>query len=241
MNKSLRDALNKIESHEFAAEVNVASDLSTVRRIIQANQTIKKLRRMCEENASTIKEVLENVRRLAACAVDPRYESRWDVALTVYLVLLQGVDERCALLAATMVLRAPQTWWAGRMALGTLDRSSRKQRINTHDLTTLPSFDVEGPHQARFERYPRLVSTLSNASESVALFSLPSEAIPWPIEPAVVIRRNNGEPNPVQLFNTRPPLSGEWENVLGSGYQESTDTQDALDKPPVEFSGVSSK
>jgi hypothetical protein len=106
-----------LESHEFSAEINVYSDLRSIEKGILSNQKVAALIKLCLENTiNALEEIFERISNLTNMSIDPRYESPWDAALAAYLIVLQSVDRYSALLAANIVSRAPQTWWAGKIS-----------------------------------------------------------------------------------------------------------------------------
>lgn len=112
---TLKEATQEIESHEFVARVNVASDFRTFLRAVAEQKVIHVLSQ--ELAASENRQyVLNRVLELSRRKVDLRYENPWDTALTAYVWLLNVKDWDLAKIAAEAAARAPQCWWATKMA-----------------------------------------------------------------------------------------------------------------------------
>lgn len=123
--EGLRVILDRVESHEVAAQVGLASSLhdavAAVRRIPEARE----LSIACEEFGG-IEAVLRRLERLARTEVDLRYEHPYDVAMLIYLDVLNEKKPALAVAAAGTVLRARSVWWAGHMSARLVsDRLSR--------------------------------------------------------------------------------------------------------------------
>jgi hypothetical protein len=111
----IREAMQEIESHEFAARLNVASDFRT---FIQAAKSQEAVLTLWQELDSPEKcqQVLYRVFELSRQRVDPRYENPWDTALAVYVWLISSKDLDLARMAAEVAAQAPQCWWATKIS-----------------------------------------------------------------------------------------------------------------------------
>lgn len=109
---SLRDILPVIESHEFAARLNVASDFNTFSAAMAAEESFQAMRRELALADRIAERVLELLRR----RVDVRYENPWDAAIAAYLLALCTSKPELAELVAANVLQASQLWWATKIA-----------------------------------------------------------------------------------------------------------------------------
>ena len=109
------EAMHTIESPEFAAYANVASDFRTFVRAVSKHDAPQTLRKALHAPAQRL-AVLRRVHALVRQDIDARYENPWDTALTVYLLLMSVQDLALAHLAAGEVMHAPQCWWAMKMA-----------------------------------------------------------------------------------------------------------------------------
>ncbi len=144
-----------LESHEFNAEINIYSDLKSAEKGIVSNNKVATLKKLCWENPLKISgEIIERVRNLVKIPVDPRYESPWDVALSAYLLVLQSIDYNLALLAANIVSKAPQTWWADKISnrLLTEERLSINSAYDIKELnrSTSSLYDSSASHSLIF-------------------------------------------------------------------------------------------
>jgi hypothetical protein len=112
---TLDEVMKEIESHAFAARVNVASDLRTFLRAAQAERSVNDL---LEELDSPEKRpaVLSKIYELTQRQVDPRYENPWDTALAVYVWAMSVRDSDLATIAAEAAAQAPQCWWAAKLS-----------------------------------------------------------------------------------------------------------------------------
>ncbi len=126
--------LDTLESHEFAASVNVTSNLDRAHAIIRASEPVDRLVAACKIEPSAVNQVLNRTKRLVGLQVDFRYESPWDIALTAHLLLLKALDQDAFELGIAFVQRAPQTWWARRTISEGLARANPNPDIvlNVH-------------------------------------------------------------------------------------------------------------
>ena len=85
---SLRDITAQIESHEFAAYVNVASNLETFLYAVMDQNATQKLRSGLDGPENQV-EILWRVFCLCRQSIDPRYAHPWDTPLAVYVWLLR--------------------------------------------------------------------------------------------------------------------------------------------------------
>jgi hypothetical protein len=113
-----------IESHEFAATVNLASDFKTFVRILESEKPVQELAREIQSTKER-EAVWARIRTLVQDQGEEGYEHPWDAALAAYLWLLANTDARLANLAAATIAAAPRCWWARNMAEAILspDRS----------------------------------------------------------------------------------------------------------------------
>ena len=119
---TFEEALHDIESHEFAAHVNLASDLATFLRIANDHESVRTLLSGIV-SIDRQKHLLSEVLRLSRLEVDIRYENPWDSALAVFLWVLSLRSPRLAPVAAEATIQTRQCWWALRVAHGILRES----------------------------------------------------------------------------------------------------------------------
>jgi hypothetical protein len=96
-----------IESHEFAAVVNLASDWKTFARIVGSEKAIQDLAGELGD-AGVRAAVSERIRTLVKDPGDAGCERPWDAALAAYLWLLSARDEPLARIAAEEIAAAPR-------------------------------------------------------------------------------------------------------------------------------------
>jgi len=112
---SLDELFNGIESHRFSALVNVASNLKTFLRALDAQPEIRQLA-VAMSSPEVRASVLVRVTELAGKDFDPDYENPWDSALAAYLWLLSRTDAEGAALAAARIGTCFRCWWANKVA-----------------------------------------------------------------------------------------------------------------------------
>jgi hypothetical protein len=104
-----------LESHEFSAMVNLASDFRTFIRILGAQSAVQSL---CEEmrNPDVRTAVHERALSLVQDEGEAGYEHPWDSALAAYLWLLCSTDAELATILAGKIAPSRGCWWARKMA-----------------------------------------------------------------------------------------------------------------------------
>ena len=111
----LDELFKAIESHEFSAIVNLASDVKTFERILSSEIPLRELTQQMR-NAEVRTAAYQRALALVADRGEEGHEHRWDSALAAYLWLLADTDVSLARLVATRVAAAPGCWWARKMA-----------------------------------------------------------------------------------------------------------------------------
>ena len=112
---SIAKLCDVIESHEMAAEVNVASDLRTVIEIVRMNPIVRELGEQLKK-PGVAGRFLSRIFTLREQATDVRYENPNDTALFIYMWLLQRYNRFLALMASATICRVPNLWWAAKFA-----------------------------------------------------------------------------------------------------------------------------
>lgn len=116
---TFEEALFDIRGHEFAARLGVASDLRTFLRAAgkqDSVQTIFDEMSSGETSEESQRHVLCEILRLSRLRVDFRFQNPWDSALAALVWALSRVNLPLARLAVEAVMKAPQCWWAPRVA-----------------------------------------------------------------------------------------------------------------------------
>jgi hypothetical protein len=104
-----------LESPEFAAVVNLASDWKTFARIPGSEHSVQDLAGEMSD-AGVRAAVCERIFALVADHGEEGCEHSWDAALAAYLWLLAAKDAPLARSAAAKIAEAPRCWWAGKAA-----------------------------------------------------------------------------------------------------------------------------
>jgi hypothetical protein len=104
-----------IESHEFAAIVNLASDWKTFARILGSEKAVQDLAGEMSD-AGVWEAVCERVLALVPDHGEEGCEHPRDAALAAYLWLLAAKDAPLARSAAAKIAEAPRCWWARKAA-----------------------------------------------------------------------------------------------------------------------------
>jgi hypothetical protein len=111
----LEDFFTALESHEFSAIVNLASDFQTFVDILAAEKPVQDLA-VEVRSPEARSAVCERALTLAKDQGDGEHEHPWDSALAVYLWLLADKDASLARKLAATIAEAPRCWWARMMA-----------------------------------------------------------------------------------------------------------------------------
>jgi hypothetical protein len=112
---SAEELFSAIESHRFSALVNVASNLKTFLRALDAQPEVRSLAGAMA-SPEVRSAVLARVAELAAKDFDQGYENPWDSALAAYLWLLSTADPEMAAAAAARIRACSRCWWANKVA-----------------------------------------------------------------------------------------------------------------------------
>jgi hypothetical protein len=112
---STEELFSGIESHRFAALVNVASNLKTFLRALDAQPEARQLSAAIA-SSEVRSAVLARVIELTGKDFDQGYENPWDSALAADLWLLSRADPEMAAAAAARVRGCSRSWWANKVA-----------------------------------------------------------------------------------------------------------------------------
>jgi hypothetical protein len=131
----LESLFKALESPEFAALVNRASDWKTFARILGSEKAARDL--AGEMSDAEVRGAV--CARMLALVANPGEEGAdhpWDSALAAYLWLLANKDAPLARSAAATVAEAPRCWWARKVADRVL--SPREDRPPPRERSTRP-------------------------------------------------------------------------------------------------------
>lgn len=96
--------------------MNVVSGLRSFIRAVFREKSVTVLYRAMVISSIARDNVLEQLQSLSRLEIDRRYEHPNDTALAVFLLLMLAVDTDLAVIAADLVDRAPQCWYAQKIA-----------------------------------------------------------------------------------------------------------------------------
>lgn len=113
---NLKQALGEIKTHEFAARLNVVSGTNQFFMTAKNELAVDSLYRDMINSGEAREEVLGYIHDLSQLEVDKRYENPNDTALAILLWLTDFAAPNFSRLAADLVDRAPQCWYAKKLA-----------------------------------------------------------------------------------------------------------------------------
>ena len=110
------EALAQIESPEFDANLSMFSSTKAFFRAMAADPVVLDLLVQIHESGELREEVLDRIYDLAGLEIDSRYENPNDKPLTVLLWIIRDADPDIVKVAAHYTVRAPQCWYAWKLA-----------------------------------------------------------------------------------------------------------------------------
>jgi hypothetical protein len=126
-----RQLLEQAESIQFATELNVVSSERLFESALRQHPVVRGIFGHLVDEESR-EQLAVRLADLLSRDVDPRYQHPHDVALAVYLRLLDVCDPQLGALAATTAIRQPNLWWARSVAMEILEGSrTRTREVNT--------------------------------------------------------------------------------------------------------------
>lgn len=114
----LSHALSEIESHDFAAKLNVASSMRAFFAIAGNEPVVREMIEELSNSTESFEEILGHLNELSRLRIDRRYENPNDTALAILLWAIQFSNPNPGYVytAAEFVDRAPQCWYARKLA-----------------------------------------------------------------------------------------------------------------------------
>ena len=109
-------ALTEIESPQFAARLNVVSSAKAFFREVAQDPVVLDLYRQVKDSGELQESTLDRIHDLAGQEIDRRYENPNDTPLAVLLWLTYHAAPDAGPVAAHYVARAPQCWYARKLA-----------------------------------------------------------------------------------------------------------------------------
>lgn len=110
---ALVELFNKIETPEFSAGVNVASSLkiavSISQRIQETRELVKQLSLLNILDVQVL--LIERVAEISKRSIDLMFESPWDVALLILLLVVKEVCPNAFGYCCRLANSAPNTHW----------------------------------------------------------------------------------------------------------------------------------
>lgn len=155
---TFKKAIREVESHEFAVLLNLASDLKGFFRAAEQQKPIEIIYKELDEKEK-IRYLLEEIIELSKQGVDLRYENQWDIALAIYVWLINLKDPHLAKIAAGITLQIPQCWWAKKISCKILFGEYVEYDVNTK------------LHEKVFQG-PKFINKTLNSGEDILLFNL---------------------------------------------------------------------
>ena len=110
------EAISQIESPEFDANLNVVSSMDAFFRAADSEPAVREAYRHLLGSGQLREEVLDRIYDLAVMDIDTQYENPNDTALAVLLWLSYFAFPDDAGIAIDYVSRAPQCWYAAKLA-----------------------------------------------------------------------------------------------------------------------------
>jgi hypothetical protein len=104
-----------IESHDFSAIVNLASDFRTFLRILAAEKPVQDLAQQMRDPGGC-EAVSQRILALAKDQGEEGLEHPWDSALAAYLWILANHGTQRAKVVAATISETPRCWWAAKVA-----------------------------------------------------------------------------------------------------------------------------
>ncbi len=132
---NIRKVFQKIESHDFAAELNLALNLSSLFKIAEEQESVQNLKFLINDlkNSSII---LLRIKELIEEKVDLRYENPYDTAVTIYTWALFSEHTQAGKIAAEYATSLRQGWWAIKYARDILNEA--RHSISTGQVDVKP-------------------------------------------------------------------------------------------------------
>ncbi len=108
-------SFEKLESDRFSATLNVVSGLNQFVRALSSSGEVQGLLASVR-SGDDLRAIAERFNQVASRETDPEYENPWDVALAAYLLVLEQVDPKQAVLCAERASSGSNGWWSRKIA-----------------------------------------------------------------------------------------------------------------------------
>ena len=111
-----QEAISQIESSQLDVSLNVVSGTNAFFKAADREPAVREARRQLLQSGELHEDVLNRIYELADSDVDPQYANPNDTALAILLWLSYFTFPDYAHVAAGYVRRAPQCWYAKKLA-----------------------------------------------------------------------------------------------------------------------------
>jgi hypothetical protein len=111
-----QEVLEEIQSVKFDVNLNVVSGTNAFFRAVAREPAVLEAYRQMRESGELREDVLGRIHDLATLEIDPCYENPNDTPLAVLLWLTYFTTPNFAPTAAARIARAPQCWYARKLA-----------------------------------------------------------------------------------------------------------------------------
>lgn len=162
---TFEEICQKIESHDFLAEVGIANDFNSFLRLVVRHQAVVDLLDHVIPSDDRAEDLFFRAVQLARTGIDARYLHPYDGVLAVYLFVLGNKNQDLAKVLSELVLKTPNCWWSVRMAKHQLfERLVNSAGVGllvkktNADLSQIDSQDV-GTEDATASTDPRFIFT----------------------------------------------------------------------------------
>jgi hypothetical protein len=123
---SLKEIMDTLEGHRFAAEANLASGSQAFHNALRSHSIVSELTEHMKE-PKVAEMIFKRIVELANKPAPAGFENLFDTALAAYLTALDLSDSELLRQAAEAVSKAPQCWWATEMSSRLLARVHQGQ------------------------------------------------------------------------------------------------------------------
>lgn len=106
----------EIESIAFAARANIASDLRTFLKVIEAEPAVISLQTRLHNESTLIDDLLSAIRHLIDLEFDEECENPADTAVTTYGWIIASVYPKLEGLVSNVLGSLPNSWWSNNLA-----------------------------------------------------------------------------------------------------------------------------
>jgi hypothetical protein len=125
---TLEEAWRVVESPRIAAQLGVVSTPRALERALASEPTIRRLLGLLARPHNR-RRLYDHFLEILGAPNDQRFAHPLDLALAIYVRLLDIVDPSIAEAAASAALRLPNLWWTRAFAISILAQSARRTKV----------------------------------------------------------------------------------------------------------------